>query len=278
MKRISFLLLTIFCIVSSVGHIVAQNVQSLEMPRLATQKPEQILQREVYTVSYNNKTKCPNWVAWKLTSEMLNGTASRKGVPYYDENGNVAGVGRLSDNMVNGPYMTDPEAMKPRQEGSDYRDGNPLRMSHGHLCPAADAKVSKAAMNQTFLLSNMCPQDRALNQNDWEYLESRCRGWAKQYGEIYIACGPVFYDDKPIVTMGRNKVRVPDAFFKVVLYNGKKPKALGFIYPNNGESHPLSYYVTTVDKVEETTGIDFFYNLPDNIEDLVESQADLGRW
>lgn len=59
---------------------------------------------------------------------------------------------------------------------------------------------------------------------------------------------------------------------------GKKPQALGFIYPNEGEHHNMQAYVTTVDRVEEITGIDFFFNLPDEIENQVESTTNFNRW
>ena len=68
------------------------------------------------------------------------------------------------------------------------------------------------------------------------------------------------------------------AFYKVVLRMGKTPQALGFIYPNDGTHHKMSYYVLSVDEVESRTGIDFFYNLPDDIENEVESSSNLSRW
>jgi endonuclease G len=132
-------------------------------------------------------------------------------------------------------------------------------------------------MNQSFLLTNMCPQDRDLNMGDWEGLERRCRGWAKHYGEIYIVAGPIFYNGVT-KSMGANKVGVPDAFFKVVLCLEKEPKAIGFIFPNNAIHHELEQYVKTVDEVEEITGFDFFHNLPDETESKVESYSNLKIW
>ena len=79
-------------------------------------------------------------------------------------------------------------------------------------------------------------------------------------------------------TMGRNKVGVPDAFFKVVLCLDKSPKALGFIFPNNGTHHNLEDYLLSVDEVEIVSGFDFFYNVSDNIEDVVEANSNLKQW
>jgi len=227
---------------------------SLETPRLTTSRPEQILVRAGYTTSYNSSTKNANWVAWHLTRDHADGPWSRDGIPY------------MVDNDVKGS----------RQELEDWYHHS-LPIDHGHLCPAGDCKWSEDAMVQSFLLTNMCPQNSALNRGDWEELESRCRGWARHYGEVYIACGPIFYSDN-YSTIGANKVGVPDAFYKVVLCMGKKPKALGFIYPNNGTHHKIAQYVLSVDEVEEKTGIDFFYNLPDDVENTVEATADISKW
>ncbi len=231
-----------------------QSNSSLEFPRLTSSLPEQILRRVGYTTSYNNQTKNANWVAWHLTAEHTEGAWKRNGIP----------------------YMVDDEVKGARQELEDWYDLD-MELDHGHLCPAGDNKWSREAMEQTFLLTNMCPQNSALNRGDWEKLESRCRGWAKHYGEVYIAAGPIFYGPN-YKTIGNNKVGVPDAFFKVVLRMGKKPAALGFIYPNDGTHHNMSDYVLTVDEIEEKSGIDFFYNLPDEIEDEIESHSELNKW
>ena len=249
---------------------------AIEIPKATVVFPEQILVREGYTTSYNKETKCAKWVAWKLTKEHTYGDYHRSGVPYYDENYKVIGIGKVNENVVRNSYIVDKEAGPPRQEFSDWYDA-PANTDHGHICPAADNKWSKAAINQSFLLTNMCPQDHDLNGGDWATLEDRCRGWARRYGEIYIAAGPVFFNGIT-KTMGANKVGVPDAFYKVVLYLGKSPKALGFIFPNNGTHHRLEEYLLSVDEVEQVTGFDFFHNLPDDVENIIEAQSDLKLW
>lgn len=223
-------------------------------PKLTVKCPEQIIIRKGYALSYNQITKNANWVAWHLTREHTDGPWSRDGIP----------------------YMVDDEVKGAKQTLDDWYNTN-LPIDHGHMCPAGDNKWDKEAMEQTFYLTNMCPQNSRLNNGDWKYLEERCRGWARHYGDIYIVCGPIFYSSK-YKTIGEGKVGVPDAFYKVVLYLGKKPKALGFIYPNNGKSNKIQNYVTTVDDVESKTGIDFFYNLPDDVEDRVESISNYNKW
>ena len=77
-----------------------------------------------------------------------------------------------------------------------------------------------------------------------------------------------------------HKIRVPDAFFKVILTGVEKgkPRAIGFIYKNTAGNRPLDAYVNSIDQVERITGYDFFPNLPDKIEAEVEKKYNLNLW
>ena len=145
------------------------------------------------------------------------------------------------------------------------------------MCPAGDNRWSRLAMSQSFLLTNMCPQNARLNNGDWKELEEKCRKWAKHYGDIYIVCGPLLYNRKH-QTIGRGQVVVPEAFFKVVLCLSGKPKAIGFVYKNADGDRPMGDYVNTVDEVERMTGLDFFPALDDEVELAVEAQCDIKDW
>ena len=235
--------------------------------------PEQILHRIAYTTSYNNVTKNANWVAWILTREHTDGPYPRKGVPYYDDKGNAYGIGPVTQETVRNGYFMDMESEKPRQEL--YEWSSQYNMSHGHLCPAGDNKWDKAAMNQSFLLTNMCPQDASLNGGAWKKLEEKCRTWANIYGNIYIVAGPIFYGS-PSRFLGH--IAIPDAFFKVILRFSDEPKAIGFIYRNDSSSQSMKEACRTIHQVEEITGFDFFHNLPDDIEDKIEKISNLKEW
>lgn len=219
----------------------------LEIPVATTQQDEIILKRYAYTLSYNEKMKNPNWVAWELTRKETYGKEER------------------SDKFV-----PDPDLSGSRAVSSDYtRTG----YDRGHMAPAADMKWSAKAMEQSFYMSNICPQNQKLNRGDWNDLEDACRKWAKKYGTVHIACGPI-YDKKRPKRIGNNKVAVPDRFFKVVLiYNRKDPMALGFIFPNIAHSQDLGRYQVSVDSIEQITGLDFFSKLPDSIENRIEAEV-----
>lgn len=214
--------------------------------------PEQILKRTGYVASYNKTTLLPNWVAWHLTAERTEGSAKRSGVDFAE----------------------DTEVPEPRATDWDYYNSG---YDRGHMCPAADNKWSKKAMEESFLFTNMCPQNGNLNRGDWNEMEMACRKWAKKYGDLYIVCGPILYKGKH-KTIGKNKVVVPEAFFKVVLRTGDDPQAIGFIYKNTSGNRPKDSYVNTVDEVERITCIDFFPSLPDDVEKKVEAECDLGLW
>ena len=147
----------------------------------------------------------------------------------------------------------------------------------GHMCPSADCKWSERAQQESFLMTNICPQAPNLNSGDWSELEQTCRSWARKWGEIHIVCGPINSQEKGR-RIGPNKVLVPKGFFKVVLYNGSSPKAIGFIYPNDDTDKPLKAYATSVDEVERITGINFFASLNDKIENEIEKNYNFNDW
>lgn len=212
----------------------------------------QTLKRMAYTAFYDKDKRIPLWVAWKLTKGHTNGKNKREGMK----------------------FMEDEEVPMPRATNTDYVQSG---YDRGHMCPSGDNKWSEQAQLESFLYTNCCPQLHSLNAGDWEELESQCRTWAQKYGEIYIVCGPVFLNKKH-KTIGRNKVVVPEAFFKVVLCMKGEPKGIGFIYRNTKANQKMFSYVNSIDDIERITGIDFFPALPDKVENAVERMADLSDW
>ena len=242
----------------------AKTVVMYEMPAPLKDRPEQILKRKGYTVSYNSETKNPNWVAWHLTKSHTYGSFQRREEVFSED-----------------------ESVKaPRATNNDYFNS---RYDRGHMCPAGDNKWDKEAMTQSFLFTNICPQNHGLNKYEWNDLEIQCRDWAREYGAVDIVCGPLYSSkggrykvggshEPQQKTIGRNKVWVPDAFFKVVLCRQGRPKAIGFVYRNEGVKQLKTEAVRTVDEVEALTGIDFFPALDDDMENRIEASANLSDW
>lgn len=231
---------------------VIDNSVAYELPRLNNHQPEQVIEHLGYTVSYNPKWLVPNWVAYELTSIETNGEKERSN--HFKP-----------DPLVKGDPVTT----------SDYSKSG---YDRGHMAPAADMKWSEQAMHESFYMTNICPQLHNLNAGDWKDLEELARDWARKYGNIYIACGPIV--ETNYHTIGKNhSIAVPSAFYKVFLRQTNSGwTSIGFIMQNKAGNRPLMTYMLSVDEVEEQTGIDFFYNLPDSIESKVEGTYSISDW
>lgn len=235
----------------SLPYEMPDSIVRICMPRPLEDISEQIIRKTSYIVSYNKDTKIPNWVAWHLTADHTDGPVGRMSSFYEEE--------RISG---------------PRATLEDYRRSG---WSRGHMCPAGDNKWNEIAMYETFSLVNVCPQNANLNSGLWNSIEVDCRRWARKYGDVYIVCGPVFMK-REHETIGANGVFVPEAFFKVVLCLNGTPKALGVICRNTDGNKKRGLYYNSIDQVERITGYDFFSALPDELENCIESDVDMGLW
>ncbi|MBA4850686.1 DNA/RNA non-specific endonuclease [Emticicia sp. BO119] len=223
----------------------------------AINKSDEIVKHKNYTLRYEEKYEVPAWVVHKLRGGFTKGKASR-GDNQFIPDKKVEGNSALSTDYSNSGY------------------------DRGHMVPAGDFKCCQDLMNETFFMSNICPQVPDFNRGIWENIESRIRGWAVRDEELYVVTGPVL--TKGMKTIGRyNKVAVPKSFFKIVLYyNPKNPKnarAIAFLLPNEALfGKRMNSYVVSVDEVERVTGLDFFAKLPDDVEHNLEADSDWEAW
>jgi len=259
MKRLSLLLaaVTLLCLQSCGQKVKNSSVPSEQESSLTDVRVSQEavpLLRYAYKAWYSQSMRIPLAVSWYLTGNHVSGHYKRKGVAFHpDEN-------------VDNPVTT-----------FDYMQSG---YSRGHMCPSGDNKWNQRAQEESFLMTNICPQNSKLNGGDWNDLEMLCRTWAKRYDRVYIVCGPVLRGNthKTIGRQRNRRITVPEAFYKVVLRTGKHPAAIGFIYENNGSSQPMREAVRSVDKIERLTGHDFFSALPDDVERSIEAKANLSDW
>ena len=213
--------------------------------------PSQEKDYEGFRLSFNKENHTPNWVAWELLATETKGTANRA-------------RGFWTDSEIEGCPTT-----------ADYKNSG---YDRGHLCPAADQKWSEKAMEECFYLTNICPQNNSLNTGAWNTLENKERLWAQRDSAIIIIAGPI-YSKSDKETIGNTKVRVPGAFFKILAAPYlDNPRGIAFIYPNMASPGNMENYVVTIDEVEKITGFDFFSNLPENIENIIESQSSFKEW
>ncbi|WP_103069853.1 DNA/RNA non-specific endonuclease [Aquimarina sediminis] len=204
-----------------------------------------------YTLSYSEKHEQAEWVAYELKREHVSSNDFKR--PYFEED------------------------KKVKSMSADWRNYKKSGYDKGHLCPAADRRYTYDAFEETFLTSNISPQNHEFNSGVWNHLEQKIRYWAKVYDGVYVVTGGVLTDDLP--TIGYEHVSVPKYFYKVVLdKSSSNPKMVAFLVPHQDTKKPLEKFVVAVDKLEKLTGIDFFTALDDKIEDRLEASSMAKEW
>ena len=162
---------------------------------------------------------------------------------------------------------------------------------HGHICPSADRLMSFEQNYQTFYLTNMQPQTNGFNAKVWANMEAKVRNWAKsnsyKFCDTMYVCKGGTIDNKSQIAGTINGHIIPKYFFMAILISKKqssgnvKYDAMAFWIEHKNctdNNNALKKYVITIDELEKKTGIDFFCNLPDDIEKKVESTVNMGLW
>lgn len=208
--------------------------------------------RTGYVVGFNVSTHNPDWVCYRLTKERIENPVAR----------------RVND------FRPDPEIPASAQL-EDYRRSG---YDRGHMVPAGSMKSSVREMSESFLLTNMCPQDHRMNSGAWNRIEEWVRECVGDESSLYVITGPVYDPAAEVRTIGTTPVRVPDAFFKVVLDETPPRKMIAFLAPNEDSKKRPWEFAVSVDAVERATGLDFFPALPDDEEERLESQVRIDDW
>ncbi len=210
-----------------------------------------LVKHTYYTLSYNEKYEQANWVYYSLTDSMV-----------------VKGGSERSNK-----FKVDKMVSTGSAKSADYTKSG---YDRGHLCPAADMDFNPIAMEESFLMSNICPQAPDFNRGIWKELETDVRNWAKKEHKLYVVTGPVFNDNKG--TIGQEEVLVPGYFFKILYEETDQPKIIAFVFPNRKSDRPLADFAVSIDEAEKLTGFDFFSQLPDELENKLESRVNLSGW
>ena len=143
----------------------------------------------------------------------------------------------------------------------DY-SGEPY--DRGHLVPGADNRADPITMSESFFLSNMVPQVPNNNRGIWRILETKVRDWALENRDLYVVSGTIYEDGYK--TIGEGKVGVPTYLWKVV-YDRATDSTIAYLMPNAElPVKDLPKYLTTVDRVEELTGLNIFPKLDESKE------------
>lgn len=182
------------------------------------------------------------------------------------------------------PFQPDPDLPADvRTELEQYRRSG---YDRGHICPSADRLNSKDANEQTFYLSNMHPQINAFNAGVWLNMENKIRVWNQPSfrDTLYVVKGGTIDGDDKIIRITDKGLPVPKYFFMAILCKNKDSsqsgyKAMAFwVEHTANQDTDLRKYMISIDELEEKTGIDFFCNLPDDIEEKVEGNLVPASW
>lgn len=205
---------------------------------------------------------------------------SQRWTCYQMHKGYAGSAGRYSGNPQ---YPFDPDLPSKYYFGNvdHYRYSG---FDHGHICPSADRQYSKEANKQTFYLTNMQPQYNKMNAGIWEVMEDKVRTWTRNSGTdtIYVCKGGTIDSESNILKRINGVLIVPKYFYMALLLkNSQGYRAMAFWVENedvNRKNDNLADYVISIDELEKRTGIDFFCNLPDDIEEKVEKSVALNVW
>ncbi|OMP30990.1 DNA/RNA non-specific endonuclease [Mangrovimonas sp. DI 80] len=211
----------------------------------------QVIHHDSYSLSYSEEHEQAEWVAYELRKDHLSDLDFKR--PYFEIDSTVKTGAAHWRNYKNSGY------------------------DRGHLCPAGDRRYSLEAYYETFLTSNISPQDHYFNAGVWNRLEEQTRRWAKEYNSVFVVTGGVL--TKNLKTIGEEHVSVPDYFYKVIFDDSNSEvKIIAFLIPAKESSEHLNNFVVSVDSLEHITGIDFFPELEDNLENTLEASEEYSDW
>lgn len=221
---------------------------------LPASNSNQIIHHTHYSLSYSEAHEQAEWVYYELT-------AYEAGNAKY----------KRTNNFRADLKVTTGSASLADYKGSGY--------DRGHLAPAGDLAFSSSGMSESFYMSNMSPQHPSFNRGIWKQLESLVRAWAIEKSVLYVVTGAIL--EPGLSSIGTNRVSIPRYYYKVLLDYDETTRnytAIGFILPNQKGQRILQDYVVSIDDVEHRTGIDFYSQLSDDIENVIEDTYDLKHW
>ncbi len=136
---------------------------------LPTSTTGQVIHHQNYSLSYNEPYEQAEWVAYELKASHLSSTNRKR------------------------PYFEIDEAVKTG--AAHWKNYKKSGYDKGHLCPAGDRRFTKAAHDETFLTSNISPQEHQFNAGVWNRLEQKVRYWAKKNDGVFVVTGGILNED-----------------------------------------------------------------------------------
>ncbi len=214
------------------------------------------LYNSAYTVGYCDDLGDPAWVGYRV----------------FDMQGHITPPKRPEG------FSLDPRT-SARIESAFYSESG---YDRGHMAPnyAIGTRYGKEAQEETFKMSNVCPQRHRLNAGLWKDLETKIAdNYTGRYGQVWVIDGPIFGPEDRLQRL-RGRVAVPPSFYMIILQQHEGGvRAQAFVIdqeaPGSGSLDP---YLTTVADIEHRTGLSFFPKLDRQAQDQLEQQKPLSVW
>lgn len=235
-------------------------LQQYGLPKLEV--GEELINHAAMSLVYSEKHEQAKWVAHIISPDIRDGNVSR------------SNDFRSDPKVKTGTAIEQDYFLKYLQPDSTYEyDG--FGYDRGHLAPSADFRWSELALSESYFYSNMSPQAPEFNRGKWAELEGILRGYLYQNPKsmLYVVTGPVLENDLPVIDRSVNRVSIPKQYFKVVV-DLQNERAIGFLMPNQELTYPLSSFATSIDQIEEVSGLDLFPQLEDELENRLEGLTD----
>lgn len=242
--------------------IINGDTTLLEMPRLAGGNANYYVThrasgRVTYSLEYDVTRLHARWVCFSFTPETAVKEVSRSEA-----------------------WAWDPKVPARYNTASFFRRSG---YSRGHLVASEDRVYSPEANEQTFYYTNMSPQLQAHNAGIWHRLERRVQDWADDRGlcdTLYVAKGGTIADGQIEPKRMKGRVVVPRYYWMAVLARkGGQYHAIAFWteHRSYGPSVQIPSLTLSVRELEQRTGLDFFYHLPDAVEEAAEIESPTSR-
>ena len=215
-----------------------------------------VLHNTAYTVGYCDDLDDPAWVCYRV----------------FDVPGHVIPPRRPQGFFVD-------TRTAARVEPGDYTSSG---YDRGHMAPnyAIGTRFGAQAQEETFLMSNVCPQRHRLNAGLWKDMETRIvDNYTGRYGQVWVIDGPIFGAEDRMVRL-HNKVPVPEAFYMIVIQQHEGGvRAEGIIIDQEAPaSGSLNNYVVSIGDIEHRTGLNFFPKLEAQAQSLIETRSGTDLW
>lgn len=236
-------------------------------------------------ISFHGAPKVQNWMQSATWNRTLHNDSFLVG--YSDIRGNPLWV---SYKLQPAP-KTKQKLPRPSKFKADWRSINKIQhkdythsgYDRGHMAP--NGAISKLygveAQLKTFLMTNISPQTPKLNRGLWKKLEQHAINNFTQLGQqVWVTTGPIFTGSKEYLKTS-TRVEIPDAFYKIFAIESpvNQPKLLAYIIPQTiTKKDKLENFIVKVDTIEKITGLDFFHELEDKLENKLEATIETNSW